>query len=131
MEEREFDYINMIPLIDVMLVLLVIVLLTSTFVVTGIIPIELPRVSGRHEQITRTKSADIDEKGMIYYENMHVSLDELRERLKGVPRETPFLIRADNKVALQAFVDVLDAVRTLGFKQVSVQTERVNKDRER
>jgi biopolymer transport protein ExbD len=124
MEEKEFDYINMIPLIDVMLVLMVIVLLTSTFVVTGIIPVELPKVSGRHEQMTRTKSADIDEKGMIYYENMQVSVGDLKERLKSLPRETPFLIRADKRVALQAFMDVLDAVRTLEFKQVSVQTER-------
>jgi biopolymer transport protein ExbD len=124
MEEREFDYINMVPLIDVMLVLMVIVLLTSTFVVTGIIPVELPKVGGRQEQMARAKTADIDEKGIIYYENMQVSLDDLKGRLKSLPRETPFLIRADKRVVLQAFMDVLDAVRTLGFKQVSVQTER-------
>jgi Biopolymer transport protein len=48
MEEKEFDYINMIPFIDVMLVLLTIVLTTSTFVATGVIPVELPRVTGKH-----------------------------------------------------------------------------------
>lgn len=40
MEEKEFDYINMIPFIDVMLVLLTIVLMTSTFVAGGIIQAE-------------------------------------------------------------------------------------------
>ena len=37
MEEKEFDYMNVIPLVDVMLVLLTIVLTTSTFIATGVI----------------------------------------------------------------------------------------------
>ncbi len=45
MEEKEFDYINVIPLVDVMLVLLTIVLTTSSFIATGRIPVELPRAS--------------------------------------------------------------------------------------
>ncbi len=41
MDEKEFDYLNVIPLVDVMLVLLTIVLTTATFVVTGRIPVDL------------------------------------------------------------------------------------------
>jgi len=53
MEEKEFDYINMIPLIDVMLVLLTIVLMTSTFVMGGMIRVELPAVSAEPEAVAR------------------------------------------------------------------------------
>ena len=53
MEEKEFDYINMIPLIDVILVLLTIVLMTSTFIMGGMIRVELPRVSGEQEAVAR------------------------------------------------------------------------------
>jgi biopolymer transport protein ExbD len=38
-------------------------------------------------------------------------------------RSTPVLIRADRKIALQTFVDVLDVVKTEGFTRVSLQTE--------
>jgi biopolymer transport protein ExbD len=47
MENKEFDYINVIPLVDVMLVLLTIVLTTSTFIAAGQIPISLPKASLR------------------------------------------------------------------------------------
>nr|WP_255317356.1 biopolymer transporter ExbD [Candidatus Magnetobacterium casensis] len=41
MQEKEFDYINVIPLVDIMLVLLTIVLTTSAFIATGVIPVNL------------------------------------------------------------------------------------------
>ena len=65
MNEKEFDYINMIPFIDVMLVLLTIVLTTSTFAVTGIIPVDLPKVTGKHEAATVTQVVVIDKQGAI------------------------------------------------------------------
>ena len=41
MKEKEFDYINVIPFIDIMLVLLTIILTTSTFIAQGAVPVEL------------------------------------------------------------------------------------------
>jgi len=43
MEEKTFDYINVIPLVDVMLVLLTIVLTTSSFIAAGVIPMDCQR----------------------------------------------------------------------------------------
>jgi biopolymer transport protein ExbD len=125
MEEKEFDYINMIPLIDVMLVLLTIVLMTSTFVMGGMIRVELPRVSGEQEAVVRSGSVDIDQGGRVYYDGRWVNLETLKEQLRSVSKDVPFLIRADKRVPLQYFVEVLSAVRSMGFKRVSVQTERV------
>lgn len=45
MEEKEFDAINVVPLVDVMLVVLTIVLMTSTFIASGSLSVELPRAS--------------------------------------------------------------------------------------
>ena len=50
MDEKEFDYMNVIPLVDVMLVLLTIVLTTSTFIATGAIPVELPKATASVEK---------------------------------------------------------------------------------
>lgn len=52
MDEKEFDYLNVIPLVDVMLVLLTIVLTTSTFIATGGIKVELPKASTDKEMTT-------------------------------------------------------------------------------
>jgi biopolymer transport protein ExbD len=125
MEEKEFDYINMIPLIDVMLVLLTIVLMTSTFVMGGMIRVELPRVSAEQETVVRSRSVDIDQGGRVYYDGRWVNLETLKEQLRSVSKDVPFLIRADKRVPLQYFVEVLSAVKGMGFMRVSVQTERM------
>lgn len=124
MDEKEFDTMNVIPLVDVMLVLLTIVLMTSTFITTGAIPVELPRASTSHEEGTQTRMIEIGRDGKIYLNSASVTPGELREGIKALDRETPFLIQADKEIALQLFVDVLDAVKGLGFKRVSLQTER-------
>ncbi|OPY67968.1 MAG: Biopolymer transport protein ExbD [Syntrophorhabdaceae bacterium PtaU1.Bin034] len=123
MDEKEFDYINMIPFIDVMLVLLTIVLTTSTFVATGIIPVELPKVAGKHEAATVAQVVGIDREGTVFYQGKPVNLSDLKARIAAMPRETPFLIRADKDIHLQGFVEVLDLIKAAGFRKVSLQTE--------
>lgn len=124
MEEKEFDYMNVIPLVDVMLVLLTIVLTTSTFIATGVIPVELPKASKSHEDVLRTQTIEIDKRGYIHLNSRPVSLNELRETIRPFDKSIPILIRADRDIALQVFVDVLDVVKNMGFKRVSLQTEQ-------
>jgi biopolymer transport protein ExbD len=52
-----------------------------------------------------------------------VMIEELRNSICTFDRAIPVLIRADREVGLQAFVDVLDVVKNLGFRKVSLQTE--------
>ena len=123
MKEKEFDYINVIPLVDVMLVLLTIVLTTSTFIAAGGIPVELPRASKSQTDILKTQKVEIDRNGSIYLNSRPVSLTLLKESITSSSRDNPVLIRADRDIGLQVFVDVLDIVKTLGFKKVSLQTQ--------
>jgi biopolymer transport protein ExbD len=123
MDEKEFDYINVIPLVDVMLVLLTIVLTTSTFIATGAVRVELPQASKSPAEIGKTQTIELDVSGNIYLNSRLVALDELKNTLLSTPRETPLLVRADKNIRLQAFVDVLDVVKNLAFKKVSLQTQ--------
>lgn len=66
----------------------------------------------------------MDQAGRLYYDGLSISLEEFKDRLKNVSRDVPFLIRADKRVPLQYFVEVLGTVKSMGFKRVSVQTER-------
>ena len=125
MDEKEFDYINVIPLVDVMLVLLTIVLTTSTFIATGAIRVELPQASKSPAEILKTQTIEIDAGGNVYLNGRLAALDELKVSLQATPKETPLLIRADRNIRLQAFVDVLDVVKNLEFKRVSLQTQEM------
>src|SRR5512135_1527924 len=123
MEEKEIDYINVIPFVDIMLVLLTIVLTTSTFIATGGIPVNLPKASKSQDQTLKVRTIEVDVKGNIFLNGRPVTLSTLRTSIQPLERNTPFLIRADRNLPLQGFVDVLDTVKNTGFRQVSLQTE--------
>ena len=125
MNEKAFDYLNVIPLVDVMLVLLTIVLTTSTFIATGGIEVELPQAStslGPSGSHPRTLS--IDREGRMWLEKSEIGLDALADRLAGMERTTPIVVRADKGLALQVFVDVYETLQRQGFTNLSLQTEQ-------
>ena len=123
MEEKEFDYINVIPFIDIMLVLLTIVLTTSTFIARGAIPMELPRLSSHQPGAIKSISIDIDRQSVLYVNAKPVPLVRLGDAIRVFSPETPVLIRADRAIALQVFVEVMDVIRNRGFRKLSLQTE--------
>lgn len=123
MEEKGFDYINVIPFVDIMLVLLTIVLTTSTFIATGGIAVQLPQASKNSQETLKVRTIEIDRAGRIYFSGAPVTIPALRDTLKPLDRNSPFLIRADRDLQLQTFVDVLDTVKNSGFQKVCLQTE--------
>lgn len=123
MEEKNFDYINVIPLVDVMLVLLTIVLTTSSFVAGGMIPLDLPKAKKSAGEILKTQTIEIDRAGRIYLNSRQVSLEELKTDMGGMNKNVPVLIRADRTIILQNFVSVLDVIKELEFTRISLQTE--------
>jgi biopolymer transport protein ExbD len=124
MEEKEFDYINVIPLVDVMLVLLTIVLTTSSFIAGGMIPLDLPKAQRSAGEILKTQTIEIDRAGNIYLNSQPVSLEELKTGLGPMNKNVPVLIRADRSIVLQNFVSVLDVIKRLEFTRISLQTEK-------
>lgn len=122
MDEKGFDGINVIPFIDIMLVLLTIVLTTATFIASGTIPVNLPKAENSATS-GRGVTVEINQAGKIYFQGTEYTIASLRGALSAEDRQTPFLIRADRAVALQSFVDVMGLVRELGFSKMSLQTE--------
>ncbi len=123
MEEKDFDYINIIPLVDVMLVLLTIVLTTSSFIASGMIPLDLPKAKRNAGEILKTQTIEIDRAGRIYLNSRAVSLEELKTDMGSMNKNIPVLIRADRTIILQNFVSVLDVIKGLEFTRISLQTE--------
>lgn len=123
MDEKAFDYLNVVPLVDVMLVLLTIVLTTSTFIVSGAISVDLPKVAAPSSPSAESHTIEIDQDGQVYFNAAVVTLSDLEMAVQHLDRSVVILIRADRSVSLQAFVDVLDLVKALGFTKVHLQTE--------
>ncbi len=126
MDEKEFDYMNVIPLVDVMLVLLTIVLTTSTFIASGLIPVELPKAEKNQKKISQNDSRkliEIDREEQIFYNARPVSIGELSKSIESLSRDVPMVIRADKSIHLELFVGVLGCVKKAGFNNVSLQTE--------
>lgn len=125
MDEQEFTTMNIIPLVDVMLVLLTIVLTTSTFIATGAIQVELPQTRSTAEPVRKPVTVAINRDGEVFLDQQRCLLPELSDQLSALSQETPILIRADKNIALQEFVEVLDLIKSLGFSSVSLQTEKL------
>lgn len=119
--DHELNQINVIPLVDVMLVLLVIVLTTATFISTGQIPVDLAKAAEAGDRkdvpVVITLTAD----GQMYLNDSAVPENGLRIVLAPHPRESLVVVRADKVTILERFVQVVDEVRSLGFGQVSLE----------
>lgn len=126
MDDKGFDSINVIPFVDVMLVLLTIVLTTTTFVAVGAIPVELPKAQSSSTETVKAITIEIDKKGSIYLDKVPSNILQLQQSLDQLERSQPILIRADRNIALQIFVNVMDIVKGLGFSKVSLQTESMS-----
>ena len=122
--ERDIDQINVIPLVDVMLVLLVIVLTTATFISTGQVPVELAKAKevGDHKDVPLVITLTAD--GRLYLNDQPVAQEGLASTLHSHPRESLVVVRADRVTILERFVGVVDEVRGLGFRQVSLEVVR-------
>ena len=122
MEDKEVSVMNVVPLIDIMLVLLTIVLVTSTFIATGKIPLELPQAQSAQKIKDSTQEfIEIDANEVIHFQKKEVTVDEFEAEVKNFSPQTQMIIRADKKVSLDLFVTMMDILKVNGFQNVSLQ----------
>ena len=123
MDDKPFETMNVIPFVDIMLVLLTIVLITSSFIANGTIPVNLPQASQSVAEADKAAMIELGKSGDIYFNGKAVTLDSLKADLQFMGRETSFIIRADKDISLQHFIDVADLLKQLSFQKVAVQTK--------
>lgn len=124
MDEKPFESMNVIPFVDIMLVLLTIVLTTSSFIATGRIPVNLPQASASKSDNQAVKVIELGPGGDIVYNGSIASPAALKTALAPLDKETPLMVRADKNIPLQQFIDVVDLLKQLNFTKVAVQTEQ-------
>ncbi len=123
-QRKKFDQINVIPMIDILLVLLVMVITTATFIKQGILPIELPDASSSEKKEDK-KEFDIyiTKEGKYHLDKKEISLAELEDRLREIGKEQTVVLRSDKEANFQHFVSVMDILKKLEHKQLYIVTK--------
>ncbi len=129
LEHEEADQmadINIVPLVDVMLVLLIIFMVTAPLSIGGI-SVSLPKSKARSSQIAEDRVVlSINKSGSYYIEKMEVQAAALESRLKAiyaVREQKDLYIRADKKVVYEKVVNAMSAAKIAGVGRISMLTE--------
>lgn len=118
--------INVTPMVDVMLVLLIIFMITSPMMVAGV-SVDLPEtsaspVSGQDEPLSIT----VDAKGQVYLQDTPIELQDLIAKLTaitGQKSDTRIFVRGDKTIDYGKVMDVVGSINAAGFTKVALITE--------
>jgi biopolymer transport protein ExbD len=124
MRVKKFDSINVVPFIDIMLVLLVIVLTTASFVAKGIIPIDLSSASSA-KKLDKPQTLDISIKdgGEIYFDDKQISKSAILQKLLAYKKDATISIATDKSAKMDHFIHILDLLKSNNFTNISIVTK--------
>jgi len=121
--ELEAGRLDIAPLIDVIFLLLVFFMLTSSFILQPGIKVNLPGAITGKIAPRQNVEVIITDKDHIYIEKSRIAIKELRSRLKKAKSgNKPVLIRADKEASLGKVVTVWDLCREVGISNVNIAT---------
>ncbi len=125
MKLKKYDSINVIPFIDVLLVLLTIVLMTSTFISKGIIPISLPTATNANNiKVNKEIIIIIKDDGTLFCNNDIEGLENIKNHIVQFPKDTPIHINSDKNAKFEIFVSVLDILKQYEYSNISIVTKK-------
>jgi biopolymer transport protein ExbD len=125
-DEYEITGINVTPLVDVMLVLLIIFMVTATYVVKEAIKVELPRAANASETTARTLQIVITRDGRATLDGVEVTEQALIRKIQEAPRKEDLqaVISADRDARHGDVVRVLDLLTGQGVGKLAIQIEK-------
>jgi biopolymer transport protein TolR len=133
---RVMAEINMIPLIDVSLVLLIIFMVMTPIMVRTQIKINLPhsQSADKAKNNQQTVKVQVQKDGVIFINSQPVSPEAVENTLRGLirdPEGQPVVIEADRDVAFQHVVVVMDAAKRLGVVKLGVNVKQEDEKKKR
>ena len=126
--------INLVPLIDVILILIIFFVVTTTFDARSVLKLQLPQANGEpSEASAKALSVLVNAEGRYFVQDreaLRTDLESLKRTIVEVAgdgadsesRKRPVLLRADARTPHQSVVTALDALGQLGFRQISIAT---------
>jgi len=123
MRRERFDRINIVPFVDIVLVLLVMVLATATFVQENRHRIDLPESNGTSAPSAPAIRIAVDANGSYFYRGKRIGWDVLGRTIKAMDSNTSLLLRTDRRAPFGAFFRLIEAIKARQITQVSIATE--------
>jgi biopolymer transport protein ExbD len=124
MRRQRFDTINVVPFIDIMLVLLVIVLTTASFIQTGLIKVDLPNSSSeQNEQPKKELKIAIKKSGKIFFDKENITKEDVEKRLLTHNKKTPIHLYCDKEAQFEEFVFLLDILKKNNYENLGIVTK--------
>ncbi|HXW68525.1 MAG TPA: protein TolR [Dissulfurispiraceae bacterium] len=115
--------INVTPLVDVMLVLLIIFMVTAPLLQQGV-DVNLPQAKGKNLPPEERLSIVIKKGGEIFLNDNHVSMAELTKKLAAISKLNPnVFLKADKDVPYGLVVEVMGEVKEAGIEKLGMITE--------
>ncbi|MEO6054696.1 MAG: biopolymer transporter ExbD [Chthoniobacterales bacterium] len=127
---KTYDDINVTPMVDLYLVLLLIFIIMTTAGVQGV-KVNLPKAS-KSPSLSKPKvvAISVNNEGKIFCNTLPVSLQDLEQRLKQLKAQTPDLpvvLKGDSQTQYQGIMNVLDVLGRTGISQVGLATKAPGK----
>ncbi|QCU89699.1 biopolymer transporter ExbD [Thiomicrorhabdus sediminis] len=124
---KRFDGINVIPLIDVMLVLLAVVLMTASFIVKDSLEVDLPETSNSqpYQQPNDTPLVKIvvDKDNQVYIGKTAYNETQLQEFIQTLDKTQPVSLEVDKQAQFGSFVAVIDLLKGEQLNNLSILTK--------
>lgn len=125
---KKFDEINIIPFIDIMLVLLAIVLVTASFISQGKIQVNVPKAT-----TTQTMKADdlaklltITAENEYFYNDKVITKEDLQAEMATWDKAQKVTLKVDASVLFEKFVELTDLLAANEIKNVAIVTKKEN-----
>jgi len=124
--KREDFMVEMTPLVDVVFLLLIFFMISTSFSVSNSLKLELPasKASSQEKQVEEVL-VSIDAKGQLYVQDEAVEDGDLRRRILNISKGDPnmrVVLRADGGTMHKRVVYVMDTVRELGMGKLAIAT---------
>ena len=120
--------INITPLVDVVLVLLLIFMLTAPVLQSGV-EVAIPKTRSVNQLTEERMVVTIDKDQNVFLQDKPINVNDLPDRLKSVgsgdPAKRIIYLRADEQVPFGAFASVMDAVKRAGITNISIVTRPI------
>ena len=125
MRRERFDKMNVVPFIDIVLVLLVIVLATATFVTNQSIKVDIPTASSKQNEDKKSINIGVNKEGKYFYDIEELSLESIKEKLlKLDPKKDIISLKMDKSSEFRYFIDIIDILKTKNFENISIITKK-------
>ena len=125
MRRQRFDTINVVPFIDIVLVLLVIVLATATFMKQKSMSVDLPKASSAQPITTKQKelTIGIDQHGALYLDAQPTTLKKIKLELNKLDKtKDRITLSVDKRAKFDRFIKLIDLLKQHKFGNILITT---------